>query len=377
VGAGGNTAERPATQQLRPEIKTGGDDMAHTLWKAVAARALLTASLIYPAAASADSVADFYAGKSVFVIVGSGAGGGYDIYTRALARHWNRHIPGQPALVVQNMPGAGGITMMNHMANIAKADGTVVGAGFANTVIEPVFDKGAVTKYDSRQLNWIGSISPQQNACFTWHTNPVKTLEQARETPVIIATSGYDISAMSANVVNALLGTKFKIVMGYATAETTLAIERGEAEGTCLSSATLIAARPDWIREHKVNWLVVLNNKPDPTLPGVPYATQFARNDEDRAVLDLISSQLAMGRPFLAPPGVPPDRLQALRASFMETMKDPEFLAEAKKLEMIINPSDHTDMEKMINATYATPEPIVARAKSLIDATPNSLDVKK
>jgi hypothetical protein len=165
--------------------------------------------------------------------------------------------------------------------------------------------------------------------------------------------------------------------MGYATAETTLAVQRGEAEGTCLSSATLIAAHPDWIKENKLNWLVLLSNKPDPVLPGVPFATQFAKSDEDRAVLDLISSQLAMGRPFLAPPGVPGDRLEALRTSFMATMKDPDFLAEAKKLEMIINPSDHTEMEKLINDTYAVPEPIVTRAKKLIDAVTIGLDTKK
>ena len=147
-----------------------------------AALLMCLGALVFPLAAMAQSVADFYKGKTVFLIVGSGVGGGYNVYTRALARYWGRHIPGNPSLVVQNMPGAGGITMMNYIANVAKADGTVIGAGFANTVIEPVFDKGKVTKYDSRKLNWIGSISPQSIGCFTWGTNKVKTIEEARKT---------------------------------------------------------------------------------------------------------------------------------------------------------------------------------------------------
>ncbi|HWG06297.1 MAG TPA: hypothetical protein VG271_14905, partial [Beijerinckiaceae bacterium] len=272
-------------------------------------------ALLLSIPAQAQSVADFYKGKTVFLVVGSGPAGGYDVYTRVLARYWARHIPGNPTLVVQNMPGAGGITMMNYIAHIAKADGTIIGAGFANTVIEPVFDKGAVTKYDSRQMDWIGSISPQSIGCFTWGPNKVKTLEEARETPVIMATTGNSISAMSANIINTMLGTKFKIVMGYTTAESTLAVERGEAEGTCLSSATILAAHPDWIKEHKLNWMIVLANKPDPLLPGTPIAAQYVKTDEDKKVLDLIVSQLAMGRPYVLPPATPSDRLEALRTS--------------------------------------------------------------
>jgi tripartite-type tricarboxylate transporter receptor subunit TctC len=334
-------------------------------------------ALVLSAPAGAQSVADFFRGKSVFLVVGSGAGGGYDVYTRVLARYWSRHIPGNPTLVIQNMPGAGGITMMNYIANIAKPDGTIIGAGFANTVIEPVFDKGKVTKYDSRKLNWIGSISPQSIGCFTWGSNKVKTVEEAQKTPVIMATTGNSISAMSANIVNTMLGTKFKIVMGYTTAESTLAVERGEAEGTCLSSATILAAHPDWIKEHKLNWLIVLANRPDPLLPGTPIAAQYVKTDEDRKVLDLIVSQLTMGRPYVLPAATPADRVEALRTSFMETMKDPDFLAEAPKENMIVDPSDHTDMEQMIDYTYAIPDNIVTKAKNLIDAVPSEPGASK
>jgi tripartite-type tricarboxylate transporter receptor subunit TctC len=323
-----------------------------------------------PHSAVAQSAGDFYRGKDVFLVVGSGSGGGYDLYSRVLARHWGRHIPGNPNVVVQNMPGAGGLTMMNWLGNIARTDGTQIGAAFANTVIEPVFDKGKVTKYDSRTMQWIGSVSPQSIACFTRKDSPVKNVQDAMEKQSIMATTGGSISAMTANVMNTLIGTKFKIVMGYKTEETTLAIERGEAEGTCLSSATLIVRNPDWVTGDKVNWLILMANKPDPLLRGTPLAADFARNDEDRKVIDLIISQLAMGRPYVVPRGVPADRVDILRTSFFETLKDPKFLEEAKKVEMIIDPSDHTEMEKLISYTYSIPDAIVTRAKALIDGTP-------
>jgi hypothetical protein len=167
-----------------------------------------------------------------------------------------------------------------------------------------------------------------------------------------------------------MLGTRFKIVMGYTTAETVLAIERGEADGTCLSSATLIARNPDWIEKKLVNWLLVLSNKPDPALPGVPVAVDLVKTDEDRQVLDLITSQVAMGRPYVVPATVPAERVEILRTSFMATLRDPAFIAEAAKLEMIIDPSDHREMEAMINHTYALPEKIVQRARTLIEGTP-------
>jgi len=205
----------------------------------------------------------------------------------------------------------------------------------------------------------------------------VRTLEEAQQTPVIMATTGNSISAMSANIINMMLGTKFKIVMGYTTAESTLAVERGEAEGTCLSSATILAAHPDWIKEHKLNWLIVLSNRPDPLLPGTPIAAQYVKTDEDKKVLDLIVSQLAMGRPYVLPPDVPADRVEALRTSFMETMKDPDFLAEAPKENMIVDPSDHVEMEQMINYTYSIPDNIVTKAKNLIDAVPAESEAPK
>ncbi len=336
--------------------------------KPAAAIGIVVAVLgLVSASACAQSPGEFYKGKDVILLIGSGVGGGYDVYSRALARHWGRHIPGNPNIVTQNMPGAGGVTMLNHLANAAKGDGTVIGAAFANTLILPVFDKGKATKYDARGLNWIGSVSPQSLACFTRRDSRVKTIGDAQRYEAVMAATGGAISAASANAINVMLGAKFKIVMGYTTPETMLAIERGEADGTCLSSATVITRKPDWIEKKLINWLIVLSNKPDPALPGTPVASDFARSAEDRQVLDLVASQVAMGRPYVVPAGVPADRVEVLRASFFQTLADPAFLAEAGRLEMIVDPSDHREIEAMIEATYKIPEAIVARAKALID----------
>ena len=341
--------------------------MTTSLDRVILSAALIGACLI-PASAMAQSAADFYKGKELILNIGSGVGGGYDTYTRALARHWGRYIPGNPTIVVKNMPGASGTTMMNHLAVRAKTDGTEIGAPFGQSLIEPVFDKGAVTKYDSRTMNWIGNISSQSIACFTWKTrSEVKTIEDAMvKTAIMGATGANNPSAIYTNVFNMLMGTKFKVITGYTTAESTLSIERGETDGTCLSFATLIVAHPQWIEQDKLNWLAVVANKPDPNLPGVPTTARFLRTDEDKQVVDVLISQLVMGRPYVAPPGVPADRKAALRASFQEVMKDQTFLAEAKKQYIVVTPATHTEMEKLIADTYALPDRIIEKAVALL-----------
>jgi tripartite-type tricarboxylate transporter receptor subunit TctC len=318
--------------------------------------------------AKAESAADFYKGKELVVYVGSGVGGGYDNYTRLLARHWGRHIPGNPSLVVKNMPGAQGTVMMNYLAVKGKTDGTEIGSPFGQSLIEPVFDKGRVTKYDPRKLQWIGSISSQSIGCFTWRArSSVKTIEDAKARQTIMASTGaINPTSIYANILNQTMGTKFKVVSGYSTSEATLVIERGEADGSCLSYATLVTEHPDWTAEKKVNWLIVFADKPDPNLPGVPTTAQYLTSGDDRLVNDVLISQLEMGRPFVAPEGAPADRVEALRTSFMETMKDPQYLAEAKKAHQIIAPADHTQMEKLIARTYAVPERIIARTAALL-----------
>lgn len=330
--------------------------------------AALAGVFLMPAMVLAQSPAEFYKGKELILNIGSGVGGGYDTYTRALARHWGRYIPGNPTIVVKNMPGASGTILMNHLAVKARTDGTEIGAPFGQSLIEPVFDKGAVTKYDSRKMNWIGNISSQSIACFTWKArSDVKTIEDAMvKTAIMGATGANNPSAIYTNVFNMLMGTKFKVVTGYTTAESTLSIERGETDGTCLSYATLIVAHPQWIEQDKLNWLAVVANKPDPNLPGVPITTRFLRTEEDKQVLDVLISQLVMGRPYVAPPGIPADRLAALRSSFQEVMKDPIFLAEAKKQYIVVTPATNKEMEALIDHTYALPERIIEKAQALL-----------
>ena len=334
--------------------------------------AALLGALIIPTTASAQSVAKFYNGKDVKLLVGSGAGGGYDTYARALARHMGKYIPGKPNIVVQNMPGAGGTVMMNHLANRAQKDGSVIGAAFGQSLIEPALDKGKVTKFDSRTVNWIGNTSGQVSACFTWKSSSkVKTIEDARKTETIMsATGSSNPSAIYANIFNMLMGTKFKVVTGYTTPESTLAIERGEADGSCLAYETLVARKPTWatgpLSNHKVNWLAVVDDKESPNLPGIPPVTKYLDNADDKTVIKVLRRQLLMGRPYVAPPGVPADRLTAIRTAFLATMKDPGFLAEARKLKMFVDPSDHKAMEKVVADTYAIPAAVINKVNKTI-----------
>lgn len=330
------------------------------------------AAIFFTAAvpAAAQSAADFYKGRELDIIIGSGVGGGYDTYTRVLAPYWSRHIPGNPNIVVKNMPGAEGAVMMNYLAVKAKTDGTEIGNPFGQSLIAPVFDKGTVGKYDSRKMKWIGNISSQSVGCFTWKEHSaVKTIQDAVQKEAIMASTGA-ISATSiyANVLNRLIGTKFKVVNGYSTAEATLAMERGEVEGTCLSYATLVTEHSDWTEQNKLNWLAVFADKPDPNLPGVPLVSDLVKTPDDRQVVDLLTSQLEMGRPYVAPPGIPSDRLEALRSAFMATMRDLQYLAEAKRTHQLVDAADHTEMEKLIDTAYAIPNRIIQKTADLINS---------
>jgi tripartite-type tricarboxylate transporter receptor subunit TctC len=263
--------------------------------------------------------------------------------------------------------------MMNHLANKAKTDGTVIGSAFGQSLIEPVLDRGKVTKYDARKLNWVGNISGQVSACFTWKaSSKVRTIEEARKSEVIMSATGTNNpSAIYANVFNMLMGTKFKVVTGYTTPESTLAIERGEADGSCLAYETLVARLPEWasgpVASHKVNWLAVVSDEEAPNLPGIPPATNFIKDEDDKQIIRILRRQLFMGRPYVAPEGVPADRLKAIRDGFMATMKDPGFMAEAEKLKMFIDPSDHKAMEKVIADTYAIPDAVIDKTNATVD----------
>jgi tripartite-type tricarboxylate transporter receptor subunit TctC len=300
------------------------------------------------------------------MIIPAGAGGGYDTYARVLAQHLEKHIPGSPSIINQNMPGASGMLATNWAAGVAPKDGTVIVSTYNALLLEPLFGNPAV-KYDPRELEWVGSMGKQQQICVTWHTSPIKTIDQAKEREVIVAATGATgNSATMPKLLNTTLGTKFKIVSGYSTSESRLAVERGEAEGICgLSFSTLKASNPDWIVNKRINVLVQTGTKPQPELPQVPLLVDLVSNPDDKKVLEILAFPEEMGRPFFMPPGTPKPLVKAMRRAFDAAMKDPAFIADAEKSRLEIDPVTGEDMEEMIKRAFATPKPLVQRAFEL------------
>ena len=318
--------------------------------------------------AASQSVEEFYKGRSINYIIGGGAGGGYDVYFRALARHMGRHIPGNPTFIPRNQPAAGGLAAASAIFTTADRDGATIGAFPNNVTMDPLFGNPGA-RYDPLKLNWIGSIGKLQNVCATWHASPIKTIKQATEREVIVAGAGATTNtALMPRALNALLGTKFRVVSGYDPgAGLTLAVERGEAEGICgLSWSTMKASRPHWIKDNLLNVIVQMGLEKLPDLPTVPSALEIVTDPHKKRVLTLILIRQEPGRPVAAPPGVPQDRLAALGRAFEATMKDPAFIAEAEKLQMEIEPLTGAEIHKLLADAFATPKDIVAEAGQLL-----------
>lgn len=325
--------------------------------------------LAAPPSASAQSVEDFYKGKQITLLIGGGAGGGYDVYYRALGRHMGKHIPGRPTLIPKNQPAASGLAAAAALYTTVDKDGATIAAFPNNIPMDPLFGN-PTARYDALKLNWLGSIGKLQNVCATWHTSPIKTIEDARQREVIVAAAAAPTNtAIMPKVINALLGTRFKPILGYDPgAGLTMSIERGEAEGICgLSWSTMKASRPHWIKDKLLNVIVQLGIDKLADLPDVPAALDLVTDAEKKQVLTLILLRQELGRPVAAPPGVPADRLAALRRAFDETMKDPEFVAEAEKLQMEIEPLGAAQIDKLLATAYGTPKPIVQQAGALLE----------
>ena len=331
---------------------------------AVLAVALSAVSLAGTARAQAPEA--FYKGKQIRMIIPSGAGGGYDTYARVLAQHLEKHLPGNPSIVSQNMPGASGMLATNWAAGVAPKDGTVIVSTYNALLLEPLFGNPAV-KYDPRELEWVGSMGKQQQICVTWHTSPIKTIEQAKQREVIVAATGATgNSATMPKLLNATLGTKFKVVTGYSTSESRLAVERGEAEGICgLSYSTLKASNPDWINNKRINVLVQTGTRAQSGLADVPLLVDLVQNPDDRKVLEILAFPEEMGRPFFMPPGTPKPLVNAMRRAFDAAMKDPAFLADGEKSRLELDPVSGEEMEQMIGRAFATPKALLQRAMEL------------
>jgi tripartite-type tricarboxylate transporter receptor subunit TctC len=317
---------------------------------------------VLPGAAAAQSVADFYRGRTLALIVGNSAGGGYDLNARLLARHMGRHLPGNPTLVVQNMPGAGGIKAARYVYEIAPKDGSVISIFPRNMVAEPLIE---AQPYDSSQFVWIGSISRDVSTCISWHTSPIKSWVDliSKQYVAAVQAAGTD-SASFTSLLRNLFGADIKRISGYpGSSDMVLAIERGEVDGMCgMSFSTLKSTRGNWLKEKRVNILVQAGLEKDPELPSTPLLLDLTRSDTDRQVVKLITGTQSMARPFIAPPGTPQDRAAALRQAFDQTMADPEFIADAAKVNLDVSPMSGMQVDTLVREIYATPADIVQRA---------------
>jgi len=313
-------------------------------------------------AACAQAPVEFYKGKNIEIQVNVSVGGGYDLYARMLARHMSRHIPGNPNVVVQNMPGGGGMRLANWLYNVAPKDGTVFGAVARAMAFEPLLgNKGA--QYDGREFNYIGSANDEVSVCVAWYTSGIKTFEDAQQKELVVGSGGVsDDTYQYPALLNNMFGAKFKMVPGYPGGnDINLAMERGETQGRCsIPWSTVKATRRFWIDENKVNFLMQYSLSKHPDLPNVPLVMDLAKNDEQRTTLKLIFGRQVMGRPFAAPPGVPKDRTEALRKAFAETMADPAFLAEAEKVKLEITPVSGEQIASLVQEVYANTTPELA-----------------
>jgi tripartite-type tricarboxylate transporter receptor subunit TctC len=319
-------------------------------------------------AARADAVADFYKGKTVSLIVSTGAGGSYDTIARQLSRFMPKHIPGEPSIVVKQMPGAGHMLATNFMFEQAPKDGSHI-ATVGNTIpLHQVLDgKGA--RYQANKFNWLGTTGISNLMTVAWGASGVKTIEDAMKREVTAGSTGAGSgTSLYPTVMNKVLGTKFKIIAGYQRAvEIDLAMERGEVDvRSGFSYGSLAIEHPDWLREKKAAVLVQVGGVREPDFPDVPLMSELAKTDEQRQILTLISSTVALGRPYLTTPGVPADRLAALRKAFMDTLADKAFLAEAQKLNFDLRPADAAAVTKIVEDVVNSPPDIVAKTKDLV-----------
>ena len=306
--------------------------------------------------ASAEDVAAFYKGKTIRLMVGISVGSGYDINARLLARHLVDHIPGKPTIVVQNQPGAGSMTMTNTLFNNGPFDGTAIGAAFGGMPTIPLLQPTGA-HIDPTKLIWLGNTNRETHVAYVWHTSPVQSLDEAKTKEVIMGaqapgSSQYDFPL----VANSLFGFKFKVVPGYqSSSKILLALESGEVQGTITAWTTLRALKTDWLQQKKIKVIAQWGFESNPELPGVPNVLDVAKPDADKAAMRLTMARLDIGRPFFLPPGVPADRVAALRKAFDETMKDPAYLAEAKKMKLDINPLTGQQLATLVEQVSKTP----------------------
>jgi tripartite-type tricarboxylate transporter receptor subunit TctC len=328
--------------------------------------ALLLAA--WPAVALSQSVEDFYRGKKIDLIIGYSSGGTYDLYARLVARHLGPHIPGRPLIVPRNMPGAGSRTAATWVATIAPRDGTVLATADQSLSLQQAAGDKRIA-FDTTKFIYIGNPNAENNTTATWHTSGIKTLDDAKRREVTMGATGGSTSSQYPKAMNALLGTRFKIIIGYPGGnDINLAMERGEVDGRGSNSwASWKATRPHWIAENKINILVQIGLKKAPDLPGVPLLMELGASADDRALLRLLSASTQIGRPIFTTPDVPPERVEALRAAFEAMMRDPAFLDDARQGHFEIDPVSGAAMQKLVAEMVATPKEQGERLRKIIE----------
>lgn len=307
------------------------------------------------------------AGKNISVIIGFGPGGGYDLWGRTVARHIGKQLPGKPNVIAQNMPGAGSYVAASHIYGAAPKDGSVFGIIARDAALGPL--SGAPgARFDAMKLSWIGTPTREHNVCIAYGSAPVKSVQDLREKQLIVGDTGPGTGTRSyPKVLNDVLGFKFKLVGGFqASPDIFLAMERGEVEGICESLDSINNRRPDWIASKKVNVLLQAGATPHPGMKDVPLVFDLARNADERQVLEFLYAGQEIGRPFVAPPDLPAERLKMLRDAFSATMKNADFVADTKRSKLELEPEDGEHLAALIRKIYATPRPIIEKVTELI-----------
>jgi tripartite-type tricarboxylate transporter receptor subunit TctC len=332
------------------------------------ALALLMAALLCAPPAKADAIADFYRGRTVALVVGSSTGGGYDTMARAIARFIGRHIPGNPTVVVRNMPGAGGITAMNYLFNSAERDGSVMALVQNNTPLEPLFGTRQA-RYDPTRVNWLGTPSFEVAMVLLWHTVPVSSVAELRGKETQVGASGANSTpAFYARLLNATLGTRMKLVNGYpGQNDALLAMERGELDGyPSVFESALTSTRPTWLAGKIAKAIVQYGPERAAQLGDVPFALDLIANQDDKLLMQAAIAPLALGRPLAMPPEVAPDRVAAIRTALADTFSDKEFLAEGERIGLAVNaPRTGEQLREVIRRAYESPARVVERLQKL------------
>jgi len=323
--------------------------------------------------AAAQDLTSVYKGQQIKLIISSPPGGGYDAYARLIARHMGNHLPGNPSVIAQNMPGAGGVKAANFLYTIAPKDGLTIG-NLQNTVpFEPLYENKQAT-FDTAKFNWLGSPSKEVALLAVWHTVPVNSIEEAiaKNHTFILGASGINSTpAFYGRVLQAVFGIKIKLIAGYpGQTDALLGTERGENEGYASAFwSSLKATKPDWIRDKQIKFLVQMALEPHPELKDVPFALDMIKKPDDRLLMELAAAQLAIGRPMVAPPEVAPARIAALRKSLDDTYLDPGFLAECDKQRLECDsPVSGEQMQEILRRVFASPAPVVARLRDIYEA---------